>query len=272
MTCQDIKEKFPDFLIGDLKQEEKEQMQAHIADCHSCREELESLNAIWTKLGVLPEVFPGESLRPRFYSMLEDYKKNLGEEKPKSRPLKQLKNWFKPVWTGRPAFYLSFSLLFLFVGLVAGYFVSGSRGRPAEISNLRQEVQNMRQTLAVSLLDQPSASERLRGVNLSVNTEKPDSGLIEALLNTLNTDSNINVRLAAVDALYLFYDNPLVKEGLAQTLSTQDSPLVQVALIDLVVNVRERRAIESLKNLLQTKTLHPDVKEFAELGLQKIGI
>ncbi len=272
MTCQDIKEKFPDYLIGDLSQEEKAQMQNHIAACPSCRKELESLSAIWTKLGVLPEVQPETTLRTRFYTMLEDYKNDLGEEKPKARLLEQMKTWFKPVWTGRPAFQLSFSLLFLFVGLTAGYFITGSRGRPAEISDLRQEVQSMRQTLAVSLLDQPSASERLRGVNLSVNTEKPDSGLIEALLDTLNTDSNINVRLAAVDALYLFYDHPLVKEGIAQTLSTQDSPLVQVALIDLIVNVRERRAIESLKNLIQTKTLHPDVKLHAELGLQKIGI
>ncbi|MCJ7581413.1 MAG: zf-HC2 domain-containing protein [Candidatus Aminicenantes bacterium] len=272
MTCQDIKEIFPDFLIGDLSQEEKEQMQSHIADCPSCRKELESLNAIWTKLGVLPEVQPSERLRTRFYTMLEDYKNDLGEEKPKDRLFEQLKNWFKPVWTGRPAFQLSFSFLLLFAGLTAGYFAGGSRGRPAEISDLRQEVQSMRQTLVVSLLDQPSASERLRGVNLSVNTEKPDSGLIEALLDTLNTDSNINVRLAAVDALYLFYDNPLVKEGIAQTLSTQDSPLVQVALIDLVVSVRERRAIESLKNLIETKTLLPEVKRHAELGLQKIGM
>ena len=150
--------------------------------------------------------------------------------------------------------------------------MTGSRGRPAEISSLRQEMQSMKQTLAVSLLDQSSASERLKGVNLSIRTEKPDTSLIEALLDTLDTDPNVNVRLAAVDALYLFYDNPLVKEGLAQTLSTQDSPLVQVALIDLVVNVRERRAIDSLKNLLQTKILHPDVKQHAELGLQKIGL
>jgi len=272
MTCQDIKEKFPDYLIGDLRQEEKEQMQNHIAACPSCRKELESLSAIWTKLGVLPEVQPDAALRTRFYSMLEDYKNDLGEQKPKASLLEQIKNWFRPVWTGRSAFSLSFSLLFLFVGLAAGYFITGNPGRPAEISDLRQEVQNMRQTLAVSLLEQSSASERLRGVNLSVNTEKPDSGLIEALLNTLNTDSNINVRLAAVDALYLFYDFPRVKEGIAQTLFTQDSPLVQVALIDLIVNVRERQAIESLKNLIQTKTLHPDVKQHAELGLQKIGI
>ncbi len=272
MTCQDIREKFPDYLTGDLSQKEKEELQRHISACPPCREELESLSAIWTKLGVLPEILPDTTMRTRFYTMLEDYKNDLSEEKPKSRLLEQLKNWFKPVWTGRPAFQLSFSLFLLFVGLVTGYFITGSRAQPAEISDLRQEVQNMRQTLAVSLLDQSSASERLRGVSLSVNTEKPDSGLIEALFNTLNTDPNVNVRLAAVDALYLFYDFTQVKEGIAQTLSFQDSPLVQVALIDLIVNVRERRAVESLKNLIQTKTLHPDVKEHAELGLQTIGM
>ena len=213
MTCQDIREKFPDYLIGDLSQEEKEQMQNHIAACPSCREELESLNAIWTKLGVLPEVQPSAKMRTQFYTMLEDYKNDLGEEKPKVHLLEQLKNRFRPVWTGRPSFQLSFSLFFLFVGLTAGYFITGSRGRPAEISDLRQEVQSMRQTLAVSLLDQSSASERLRGVNLSVNTEKPDSGLIEALLNTLNNDPNVNVRLAAVDALYLSMIIPWSKKA-----------------------------------------------------------
>ena len=211
MTCQNIKEKFPDYLVGELSQQEKEQLQGHIVSCPTCREELESLGAIWTKLGVLPEVQPETTLRTRFYTMLEDYKNGLNEEKSKPRLFEHFKKWFKPVWTGRPAFQLSFSLLFICVGLLAGYFINGSRGRSADINDLRQEVHNMRQTLAVSLLDQSSASERLRGVNLSTSMEEPDSGLIEALLNTLNTDPNVNVRLAAVDALYLFYDNPLVK-------------------------------------------------------------
>ena len=145
-------------------------------------------------------------------------------------------------------------------------------GRPAEIAQLQQEVRTMRQTLAVSLLEKSSAFERLQGVNLSHNLKKPDSGLLEALLETVNTDPNINVRLAAVDALYLFYDNPIVTEGVAEMLSHQTSPLIQVALIDLIVNMHERRAVESLKNLIQSETLDPDVKEHAQLGLQKIGM
>jgi HEAT repeat protein len=126
--------------------------------------------------------------------------------------------------------------------------------------------------LAVSLLEKSSAFDRLQGVNLSYTLEKPDSGLLEALLETVNTDPNINVRLAAVDSLYLFYDNPIIIEGVAEMLFNQTSPLVQVALIDLVINMHERRAVESLKNLIQSETLDPDVKQHAQLGLQKIGM
>lgn len=272
MTCQDIKEKFPDFLTGDLSQEDKEQVQSHIAACASCREELESLSAVWTKLGVLPEEQPPSTLRTRFYSMLEDYKNDLAETNAKPGLWNRLHNRLKPIWTGQPVFQFSFALIFLFVGLAAGYFITGNRGRPTEVAQLRQEVQNMRQTLAVSLLDKQSAIDRLRGVNLSQGMEAPDSTLLEALLDTLNSDPNVNVRLAAVDALYLFYDNPVVKEGVLQALSLQTSPLVQVALIDMIIDVQERRAVESLKHLIQNETLNPYVKQHAELGLQKIGM
>jgi hypothetical protein len=73
-----------------------------------------------------------------------------------------------------------------------------------------------------------------------------------------------------VDALYLFHENPTVKEGLIQSLSSQTSPLIQVSLIDLMVNMRERRSIESLKQLIQDEKLNPDVKNHAERGIQQL--
>jgi HEAT repeat protein len=129
----------------------------------------------------------------------------------------------------------------------------------------------MQQTLAISLLEKPSASERLQGVSISSRMNNPNSTTLEALLYTLNNDNNVNVRLAAVDALYLFYDNPRVKEGLLRSLQNQPSPLVQVALIDLIVNMRERQAVNALRSLLEDERLNPDVKEYAERGLQQLS-
>ncbi len=214
MRCQDIQTKFPDYLTGDMDSKTKKNIQSHIADCSTCREELESLSSIWAKLGVLPEEQPSSDLRTRFYSMLEAHKQELEQEKAPSRFRKAVEGWLEGWWPRRPAFQFSLALLLLVAGLAAGYFLNSRGQAPHELAQLRQEVQNMHQMLAVSLLDQQSPSERIRGINLSYGIEKPEPQTLTRLLRTLNSDPNVNVRLAAVDALYLFRDNAMVREGL----------------------------------------------------------
>jgi HEAT repeat protein len=128
----------------------------------------------------------------------------------------------------------------------------------------------MRQTVALSMLDRPSATERLEGISWSTGLDKPGDKTIKALVDKLDGDPNVNVRLAAVDALYLFRGDPVVKESLIRYVAKQDSPLVQVALIDLLVEIRERRAADALKQLIGNAKLAPQVKEHAELGLKQI--
>ncbi len=128
----------------------------------------------------------------------------------------------------------------------------------------------MRQTAALSLLSQPSASDRLQGISYSTAVRHPNVKTLAALVNTLNTDPNPNVRLAAVEALYLFRNQPGVKESLVDSLAVQSSPLVQVALIDLLVEIREQRATEALKALIQNDKLDPDVKKLAEQGIKQL--
>ena len=128
----------------------------------------------------------------------------------------------------------------------------------------------MRQTVAISLLSQPSASARLQGVSYSAAVQRPNTKTLTALVNTLNTDPNSNVRLAAVEALYLFRNQSGVKDSLLNALAVQDSPLVQVALIDLLVEIREQRASEALKALIKNEKLNPDVKKLAEQGIKQL--
>jgi hypothetical protein len=258
MNCVEIKEKYADYLMGDIDEAARREIQDHITDCASCREELESLSAIWTRLGVLSEEQPGPALRERFYSMLEAQKHDLGKEKARTHAAR------------RPAFSFAFSLLFLIVGLAGGYFLTSSRQDGKRLALLHQEIQDMRQTVAMSLLSQSSPSARLEGVSWSSQVTNPTEKTLEILFRTLNSDPNTNVRLAAVDALYLFRDRPSVKNSLIQSLAKQSSPLVQVALIDLLVGIRESRAADALKQLLQSAKLNPEVKSHAELGLKQL--
>jgi hypothetical protein len=270
MKCQNIQEKFPDFLTGELDQSNKNSIEAHLASCDTCREELESLSAIWTKLGVIPEEKPRNGLRLRFYSMLEDYKQELKYQKSEASLSKKFNLWLERWWPKRQSVQFASALLLLCVGLITGLSLSTNGEKTTEMAQLRSEVYGMRQMLATSLLEQSSPSARLKGVSLSYQMENPDQKILDKLLHTLNNDTNVNVRLSAVDALYLFYNNPTVKEGLIQSISNQTSPLVQVALIDLIVSMKERRAVDSLRQLIQDEELNPDVKHHAELGIQQL--
>lgn len=267
MRCEQIKEKFPDFLVGELDQKSMDEIQSHLVECPSCREEMENLSALWTKLGVLPEERPSKSLRQRFYGMLEEYKEEMGHERPVQHLRRFFSSLFERSWVRRPALQLGFSFLLLLIGLAIGYLArTGNQN-----AELRHELQGMRQMLAVSLLEQRSSIQRLKGVSLSYDLKEPNPQTIDALLDTLDSDPSINVRLAAVDALYLFYDYPSVREGVVRSLSKQTSPLVQMALVDLLVTMQERQALESFKKLIQANELDPGVKQKLERGIQELS-
>jgi len=271
MSCKNFKDNIPDYLLGELDPAGQDRIQKHAAACPTCRAELENLIAIWTKLGVLPEEQPGEGLRARFYTMLEAYKQGLEQHQPGWRWKSQLSGWLQQWWPQRPVVQFGLTFLLVAAALTAGYFLRTGTAHHADISSLRREVNGTRQMLAVSLLEQSSASERLRGINLSARMETPNAEMLEALLFALENDPSVNIRLAAVDALYLFRNDPIVREGILRTLDNQESPLVQIALIELASSLREERAAAALKSFMQNRNLIPDVRLKAEEGIQRIG-
>ncbi len=271
MSCEKIQEKFADYLTWDLDEASRTEVQDHIASCAACRSELENLTAVWAKLGVLPEEQPGANLRTRFYAMLEEAKaaEAVRSQAP-ARRRRMFDGWKEWFTFRRPAFAASFSALILLAGIGAGWLLNGTRGGSARLSALEKEVGDMRQTAALSLLRQPAAADRLQGISYSEAVKRPDARTLDALIGTLDADPNPNVRLAAVEALYLFRDQPGVKESLVRSLAEQDSPLVQVALIDLLVEVKEKQAASALKALIAGNKINPDVKKHAEEGLKQI--
>jgi predicted anti-sigma-YlaC factor YlaD len=77
MTCQQATEMFADLLLDSMHSAAKPELQTHLGNCASCREEVESLAALWTKLGALPKEQSSAAMRPRFYAMLEAYQQGL---------------------------------------------------------------------------------------------------------------------------------------------------------------------------------------------------
>ena len=117
----------------------------------------------------------------------------------------------------------------------------------SSIAGLRSELREMREMLTLSLMQQQSATERLRGVSGSAQIDQPGNEIVGALLDTLMHDPNVNVRLACVDALRRFSGQDQVRRGTIQALAESSFPLVQIALIDYIVENKDRQAADALR-------------------------
>jgi hypothetical protein len=263
MKCDDLRNRIPDFLSGQLTPKTAGEFDEHLGQCPECRDELEHMKAVWEKLGDLPELEPGPGLRGRFYAMLEEEKRRVAQHDDVPL-LRRFEDWVGSWWPRRPIAQMLGAVVVLAVGLAVGARLEPAPAGDGEVAHLRNEVEELQQMVSLSLLDQESTTDRLRGVNWSTKVEDPSRELLANLIRTLETDPNVNVRLAAVDALAVFRNEPGVTDALTSALSRESSPSVQVALVDLMKSIQDRKALDALKNFIEMRDLDPEVKEHAQ--------
>src|ERR1022692_2369495 len=268
MTCDQVKEHIADYLAGTLSRPEAEELDEHFAQCAACKQETAALSETWEMLGLLEQEQPSAQVRPRFYQSLEAYRQGLESAAP--APVRRRFFDWGAGWAASPAFRLAWSGALLIIGIGVGQWLGGRERGRADLAGLQDEVHHMRQLVTLSLLEQPSASERLRGVDYSGRVDQSDTQVLAALLHAVNHDPSVNVRLAAVDALRKFAASPAVKGKLDQSLVKQESPLVQLALIDFLVDTRDKTAVPSLAALERSPTADKNVKEKALWGLSQL--
>lgn len=267
MNCDDLRERLPDYWGGTLPPTERFAFQAHLDQCESCRQEAKDLGALWDRLGMIPAPEPTPEMRARFYQTLDAYRHGMAAAKPAF----SLSAWLTTWWPRQPLVQVAVSFAMLAVGVGIGYLAHRPGMETADLATLRGEVQSMRQMVTLSLLQQQSPSERLRGVNFAYQVPQNDTEVLSALLFTVNHDANTNVRLAAVDALRIFSASPVTRRGIAQAMSRQDSPLVQIALIDLLVELKEKPAAEALRALGAGAEVNPEVKQRVAWALSRLN-
>ena len=108
---------------------------------------------------------------------------------------------------------------------------------------------NLKDGLSVD--EQIAKEEQLRQLKYALDQLSPDIKVIMALLNTLDRDGNINVRLASLDVLAENSYIPEVRTGLIQSITNQDSPLVQIAMADIMIRLQEKESVEKFRQLLE---------------------
>jgi hypothetical protein len=255
MNCEDTAGLASDRLKGLLSSEDAARLDAHLATCAPCQAEADALTMLWADLGTLHDDVPHERMRARFHAGLAAFAQR--------ESATGLGAFIESLWPRRPMLQAGIAIVLLVTGFLAGQLLP-SRSDP-EIDALRAEVH----AVGLMLLGHQSAAERLRGVEWARSTIA-DTRTVDALLRTLRSDPNLNVRLAAIDALGGALDSPDVGAGLTQAFEQQDSPLLQVMLASLLLDGGIAGADDAVRRVLEREDLDPLVREYLQSAIDEI--
>jgi len=150
--------------------------------------------------------------------------------------------------------------------LATAFFLGRWSDRTQSITNqeligLKQEINSLTLLSAQVLLKQPSARERLQGVEMLTQGDQSNTtAYLELLFKALNEDKNPNVRLASINALYNIERSPELDRLLFQSLLTQDSPILQIALLMMLKRLGVTLDADALESLNQKENLDQEVQ------------
>ena len=266
MNCQSIKETLPAYLDGTLRPEEAKTIEQHIATCEGCRAEYDSLKAIYATFEAVPKTYP--VMRERFVGALEAYRRgyNEGEKTSSFQLIDFLRNCFR----GLRLVPVQVAILFVvfIVGRESQTQFMGGLPKETRLDQLEEQVADLREVTAYSLLTQPLASDRLLGIERLSSLKLPESDVLPALYERLYVDNNVNVKLAALDAIKAFSADPAVREKLIAYLDKPNSPLLRFALMQTLLEYRDERSLPVLERISRDAGADASLAEMARSGIQ----
>ena len=195
MNCEECKDLITISVYGELSAESLSQLKAHLRDCPGCAtiyERSEKLSNLNNQKDNIP--LPDKEKSWQIIS---------------AKALKKKRGGFERFALQKPVFQYAFVLLLLVVGFSAGYFFRSAGLKGSQLAQLQQEVSQIREITAASLLRQESLNMKLREIGMSAPLAQQDERPMGYLLRTLIGESELNS---------------------TQSRSEQTSPLVDIAL------------------------------------------
>lgn len=252
MKNRDLNEKAAELLRDDLSPEEREAIIKSLEEEGLSGEELEALMQLHADIDNVFSSEPGERMDSRFHSMLQDENKKEKQYEDNASRL---------TFSNRYSWLFAAAGIALFVlGWFSASLMGDSRTENSQLADLSGEVRQLKETLVLTMLDQPSTVERIKAVNMIGEFETPDSRIIENLIVVLNTDNNDNVRLLALEALIKYSDNEEVRAGLISSISEQTSPMIQLRMAELMIAMNEKSSVGEFRKLLNDANLNYSVR------------
>lgn len=251
MNCIRIKELLTDFIEGGLEKKTNDKIEKHLSECNSCKIELDQIKFLYQLIDNSDNNLPPEQLDNDFYSMLENQKKIIKPSFVVNEKAPTLWSKIFGVWEVSPLIQIAAAVIILITGLFIGLNIRPFNTSSADVVVMQEEIKSMKEMLVYSLINNDSPSQRIKAVNYSEDIKIPDKRLAEVLIKTLNSDENVNVRMAAAYALGRYTDSDEVMEAFINALEKEKDPGMQITIINLLVQTKDKNAIETFNSLIR---------------------
>jgi len=264
MNCEEVEKDMIDFLDHSLEGNHLKEIEAHLESCERCMDEVKDIQKVLQSISKTGMEKPDESLKINFYHMLhsEINKQKMSTSKHAIDPQRNRGQFFLKIAAG-------FALLI--TGLILGMIIQNytkSGGSGSELSQMKTEVRSLKEMMMFKMLNEDSPSERIKAVNYAEGLPGADESIIGALVKTLNKDKNVNVRLAAAYSLEKFTDRKPVMDSLVESLANQTDPIIQIVLMNILVEKKERSAVKSIQQVISNKNTLKEVKDAAQKSMK----
>jgi hypothetical protein len=258
MNCKEFNELLKEYLSGTIDSYDLDRLKKHLESCDECRSaflEIEKINAAFDNIPdlelpsdtnhVLDEMIHQESLATargkRFIGISQRILIPAG---------------------------IAASIILFMAGFLTGRTQRENHLKDQEILALRQEVNETKNLMILNLINQQSASKRILAATYAEEVDVLNPEVMNALLNSLNNDYSANVRLASLEALAKYTDDPNIRLELVKTFDNEKDPIIQLNMINLMVLLNEKSSVQIMQRLVNDDLTPETVKEQAKKGLE----
>lgn len=248
MKCEEVKIYLPEYIDGNLDEPTSKMIKEHLEGCNSCKELHTELTSFLDFTASFPEIEPPVGMKEEFVELV------VSEEMPGGKKIPLIPAWIKVA-----------AMIIVVIGTyLAGYNMGSNKGEQQNIQ-LASELNTQKQEVLLASLRDYTGPQKIEAVYDISNSGQTSNELINALVHTMNSDENVNVRLAAITALSEMIDkNDLVKSELIKSLSIQDNPLLQISLIQVLTEYGVKEARDEIETISQDDNTDESVKTFAK--------
>lgn len=223
-----------DFLESEDYQRNPESLNEFLEQHPGCREAWEELRPGWSVLE--QHELSAPPIGGSWEAVMKAYKAE-------SRPARTI-TFTLPRWTIAAACGI--------LGLAIGLLWPRSQPIDQSMTAMIEELRQNQLAMQVLLLQSPNASQRMKAVSMT-REFPPEGDTRSAWVKALQEDPSINVRMAALDVLTR-KDNEETRSLLLEAMSHQESPMMRMAMADLMLEWRVSESVPIIRNWLEEAT------------------